>query len=58
MTYAVIVIRGGEELVFKHIGFFLAEPGRVKIRTDDWRGHSVEWITITEVEGLIIHEEE
>ena len=50
MTYTVIVIKNGEELVFKRIGFFLAEPGRIKLLRK-------QWITITEVEGLIIHEE-
>ena len=52
MTYTIHVSKkNGEELEFKGIIFFLAEPGRIKMLRR-------QWITITEVEGLIIHEEE
>ena len=51
MTYTVHVSkRGGEELEFKGIRFFLAEPGRMKMLRE-------QWITITDVVGWIIHEE-
>ena len=58
MTYRIILNREGkEDLVFKGVPYFLAEPGRVKIRIDSWRDHSVDWRTVDEVTGLILHEE-
>ena len=49
-TYTVIVCKDGEDLVFKGILYFLAEPGRIKMLRE-------KWITIEDYEGLIIHKE-
>ena len=40
-----------EDLIFKHVLYFLAEPGRVKLLKK-------KWITIEDVTGLILHEEQ
>ena len=52
MTYTIHINREGkEDLVFKRITFFLAEPGRIKMLRE-------KWITVDEVTGLILHEEQ
>lgn len=50
MKYTIIIDKDGEQLVFKGILLFLAEPGRIKMLRE-------KWITVEDVEGLIIHEE-
>ena len=52
MTYTIVVCREGkEDLVFKGVIYFLAEPKRVKMLRE-------RWITVEEVTGLILHEEQ
>lgn len=51
MKYTIIVIKRGEELIFKHINLFVAEPGRIKLLRK-------KWIVVEGVEGLILHEED
>lgn len=50
MTYTIIIDKDGEQLVFKGILYFLAEPGRIKMLHE-------KWITVDDYEGLILHEE-
>ena len=52
MTYTLIISRAGrEDLIFKGVLYFVAEPGRVKLLKK-------KWITIEDVTGLILHEEQ
>ena len=58
MTYTLIISREGkEDLVFKNIRRWFAEPGRLKIETER-REYSSIWKTIEDVKGLILHEEQ
>ena len=58
MTYTIIVMREGkEDLVFKGIPDYFAEPGSIRIEVQRGRWSSV-WRTVDEVTGLILHEEE
>ena len=50
MKYTVIISKDGEDLVFKGITFYLAEPERIIMLRK-------RWITVEDFEGLIIHEE-
>ena len=52
MTYTLIISKAGQEdLIFKHVLYFVAEPGRVKILKK-------KWVTVEGVTGLILHEED
>jgi len=58
MTYTIIVSRKGkEDLVFKGIRDYFAEPGSIRIEAQRGRWSSI-WRTVDEVKGLILHEEQ
>ena len=57
MTYTIIVCREGkEDLVFKGVRDYSADPGRIKIEIEPGRWGSV-WQTVEGIKGVILHEE-
>ena len=58
MTYTIIISKKGKDLVFKGIDDFVIEPGRAKIRIDDWKEHSSEWHTIEGAERLTLYKDD
>ncbi len=58
MTYTVIVMKNGEELVFKEVCDFVIYPGRAKlVLPSDQHPDFGTWHTIEEVDGVILHKE-
>ena len=52
MTYTVIVCKNGVERVFEGIDNFVAMPGSI------WLNFGGQWVSLKDVDGLIIHEEQ
>ena len=58
MTYTVIIMKNGEELVFKEVRDFVIYPGRAKlVLPSDHHPDFGQWHTTEEVDGVILHKE-
>ena len=57
MTYTVIIMKNGEELVFKEVSDFVIYPGRAKLMLSSELYRPWPWLTIEEVDGVILHKE-